>query len=283
MVRKGLVAALVLVLVLIWAAVLSLPDGRLHVTFLDVGQGDAIFIQTPAGRRVLIDGGPSPALALQALGRRLPFYDRRIDLVLLTHPHDDHLRGMLAVVERYGVRQVLSGSVSEPATAPSGVAAQWQQVLHDRGIPLLPVVQPLQIDFGDGPVMQVLPSAVEDEPGQTWLVARLSWENTSFLLTGDLEADGLLQLADDGWGLDCTVLKVSHHGSADALNEDVLATMRPHLAIISVGADNLFGHPATSTLELLNQQSVRTLRTDQAGDIEVIVDEQGWKANARNR
>jgi competence protein ComEC len=282
LVRKSLVGALVMALILIWAAVLSLPDGRLHVTFLDVGQGDAIFIQTPAGHRVLIDGGPSPALALQALGRRLPFYDRRIDLVLLTHPHDDHLRGMLAVVERYGVRQVLSGS-TESTTAPSGVAAQWQQVLHDRGIPSLSVAQPLQIDFGDGPVMQVLPSAVEDEPGQTWLVARLTWENTSFRFTGDLEADDLLRLADEGWPLDCTVLKVSHHGSADALNEDLLAAMRPHLAIISVGADNLFGHPAAGTLELLAQRGVQTLRTDQAGDIEVIVDEQGWKVKARNR
>jgi len=218
---------------------------------------------------------------LQALGRRLPFYDRRIDLVLLSHPHDDHLRGLLAVVERYGVRQALSGSTAESATAPSGVAAQWQQALHDRGIPLLSVAQPLQIDFGDGPKMQVLPSAVEDEPGQTWLVARLSWEDTSLLLTGDLEADGLLQLANEGWPLDCTVLKVPHHGSADALNQDLLAAMQPHLAVISVGADNPFGHPAASTLELLSQQSVRTLRTDQSGDIEVIVDRQGWKVSAR--
>jgi len=272
-----------MVLVLVWAAVLSLPDGRLHVTFLDVGQGDAIFIQTPAGHRVLIDGGPSPALALQALGRRLPFYDRRIDLVLLTHPHDDHLRGLLAVVERYGVRQVLSGSTAESVTAPSGVAAQWQQLLHDKSIPLLSVAQSLQIDFGDGPVMQVLPSAVEDEPGQTWLVARLSWENTSLLFTGDLEANGLLQLANEGWPLTCTVLKVPHHGSTDALNEDLLAAMQPHLAVISVGADNLFGHPATSILELLAQQGIETLRTDQSGDIEVIVDKQGWRVNARNR
>jgi len=274
MVRKSLVVALVIVLVLVWAAVFSLPDGRLHVTFLDVGQGDAIFIQTPTGRRILIDGGPSPALALQALGRRLPFYDRRIDLVLLTHPHDDHLRGLLAVVERYGVRQALSGSTS--GSASSGVAAQWQQVLQDRGIPLLAVAQPLQIDLGDGPVMQVLPSAVE---GETWLVARLVWQDTSFLLTGDLEADGLRQLANGG----CTVLKVSHHGSADALDKDLLAVMQPDLAVISVGADNRFGHPAESTLALLSQKGVQTLRTDQAGDIEVTVDGQGWKVKARNR
>jgi competence protein ComEC len=280
MVRKGLVVGLVMVLVLVWAAVFSLPDGRLHVTFLDVGQGDAIFIQTPAGHRILIDGGPSPATVLQALGRRLPFYDRRIDLVLLSHPHDDHLRGLLAVVERYGVRQVLSGSMGD--STPTGVAAQWQQLLHDRNIPLLSVAQPLQIDLGDGPVMQVLPSATDEDPGQTCLVARLSWGDTSFLFTGDLEADGLLRLASQGWPLDCAVLKVPHHGSADGLNEDLWVTMKPRLAVISVGADNLFGHPAASTLELLAEQGVETLRTDQVGDIELTADAQGWQAKVRS-
>jgi competence protein ComEC len=103
------------------------------------------------------------------------------------------------------------------------------------------------------------------------------------LLTGDLEADGLLQLANEGWPLACTVLKVSHHGSVDALNEDLLAAMQRDLAVISVGADNLFGHPATSTLELLNQHGVRTLRADQAGDIEVIVNGHGWRVKTRNR
>ena len=281
LVRKGLVAALLLVLVLIWAAVFSLPDGRLHVTFLDVGQGDAIFIQTPAGRRILIDGGPSPALVLQALGRRLPFYDRRIDLVLLSHPHDDHLRGLLTVAERYTVGQVLMGAMDESAS--TGVASQWQQVLNQRGIPLLSVAQPLQIDLGDGPVMQVLLSAADEEPGQIWLVAHLSWENTSILLTGDLEAERLRDLADQGWPLGCTVLKVSHHGSADAVNEDLLAILEPQLAVISVGADNRFGHPAASTVELLSEQGVQTLRTDQAGDIEVIVDDQGWKVRTETK
>jgi competence protein ComEC len=189
---------------------------------------------------------------------------------------------MLAVVERYAVRQVLSGS-PESDTAPSAVAAQWQQVLEDRSIPLLSVAKPLQIDFGDGPVMHVLPSAVEDEPGQTWLVARLSWGDTSFLLTGDLEAQGLQQLAAEGCPLACTVLKVPHHGSAEALSEDLLAAMQPHLAVVSIGAGNLFGHPATSTLELLDQKEARTLRTDQADDIEVIVDGQGWRVKARMR
>lgn len=270
-VQRASMAALVIVLMLVWMAVFRLPDGRLHVTFLDVGQGDAILIHTPCGHRILIDGGPSPALVLQALGRRLPIWDRRIDLVLLTHPHDDHLRGLLDVVARYQVRQVLESETQ----APSSLAKQWQQALQDQCTPHLSVASPLHVDLGDGPVMQIFPAHVQGE--ENWLVMRLSWHNVSFLFTGDLEADELFRLANEGWPLSCTVLKVPHHGSDDSLNEPLLTTLQPQLAVISVGADNRFAHPAPSTLELLAQAGVQTLRTDQAGDIEVTVDQSGWR------
>jgi len=273
--RKGMpyqvaLVVLLVALVLVWMAVASLPDGRLRVVFLDVGQGDAILVQTPAGRRLLIDGGPSPALLLQALGRRLPFWDRRIDMIILSHPHDDHLRGLLPVLERYHISQVLMGDVAHS----SPTIEQWQQLIDERSIPLLTVQHALQINFGDGPIMQVLPSGVatDDDIDQMSLVARLSWQNASFLFTGDLEADGLLRLSDAGWPLACSVLKVPHHGGGGAVSERLLAMTAPSLAIISVGADNRFGHPASSVLELLVQQGIRTLRTDQAGDIEVIAD-----------
>ncbi len=271
---KALVTALVVVAVLVWIAVAGLPDGRLHVTFVDVGQGDATLIRTPTGRRILIDGGPSPDLLLTALGRHLPFWDRRIDILLLSHAHDDHLRALLPVLERYQVRQVLVGSVA----AGTALAEQWQQSLQDRRIPLLEVKQSLQIDCGDGPMMQVLPYDVESGSAgtETWLVARLRWEDASFLFTGDLEADDLLRLSKAGWPLACTALKVPHHGSSQALNDALLAAIQPRLAVISVGAENRYGHPAPGTLACLEAAGVRTLRTDEVGTTEVTTDGKGF-------
>ena len=280
--------ALLLGATLAWVAVATLPDGRLHVTFLDVGQGDAILVQTPAGNRILIDGGPSPELLLDALGRRLPFWDRRIDLVLLSHPHDDHLRGLLSVIERYQVRQVLVGSIPTPPSSLSAqggtaVAQHWQELLKEHGIPILPVEQSLEIDLGDGVTAQVLPASADGNGGEVWLVARLISQSATFLLTGDLEAAALSRLGQNGWQLSSTVLKVPHHGSSAALEEELLDAIRPQLAIVSVGSDNRFGHPAASTLALLAEHSIRTLRTDQVGDIDVIVDTQGWRVSTRKR
>jgi competence protein ComEC len=281
-VRKAVVSALVVVLVLVWLAVASLPDGRLHVAFLDVGQGDAILIETPAGHRLLVDGGPSPAALLAALGRYLPFWDRRIDMILLSHPHEDHLRGLLSVLQRYRVRQVIASDVSHD----SALFQQWRQQLDDRSIPLLAVQHPLLVDFGDGPTTEVFSPHVGtfDSLDETSLVAHLTWEKAAFLFTGDLEAEDLLSFQDEGWSLACTVLKVPHHGSNAAVSEDLLMVTRPDLAVVSVGADNRFGHPAAETLACLEQAGIRALRTDQVGTVEVTTDgERYWVRTGGSR
>jgi competence protein ComEC len=272
--RKVGIAALICASILIWIAVAHLPDSRLHVAFLDVGQGDAIFIETPRGNRVLIDGGPSPAMLLAALGRHLPFWDRRIDLVLLSHPHDDHLRGLLAVLDRYDVRQVLVSNVSHT----SSVAQHWRQQLANGSVPILAIQHPLQVDLGDGPIMTVFPPDVTDYANldETSLVAQLSWQSVSFLFTGDLEAEGMLKLAQAGWPLACTVLKVPHHGSDQAGSENLLAVTCPDLAIISVGAGNRFGHPAQGTLAQLESAGAQVLRTDEVGAIEITTDGEAY-------
>ncbi|MDY7041872.1 MAG: ComEC/Rec2 family competence protein, partial [Chloroflexota bacterium] len=130
---RTLVAGLVLVVILIWVAVGSLPDGKLHVVFLDVGQGDAIFIQTPRGRQVLIDGGPDPTTLTAALGRQLPFWDRSLDLVILTHPDADHVTGLVPVLERYRVGRVLEPGY--PAT--SQTYARWLELIAEKRVPAL--------------------------------------------------------------------------------------------------------------------------------------------------
>jgi competence protein ComEC len=252
------------------------------VTYLDVGQGDAILVQTPAGHRLLIDGGPSPVTLLAALGRQLPFWDRRLDLVMLSHPHDDHLRGLLHLPGRYWVRQVLVGDVEDPPT----LHQQWCQQLEEDEVPVLEVRQPIQVDFGDGVSMEVLPprTVVYDSLDETSLVVRLRWREATFLFSGDLEAEGLLRLQRGGWPLDCTVLKVPHHGSEEAVTERLLAVTTPQMAVISVGADNRFGHPTEEALACLEQAGVRTLRTDVQGTIKITTDgDRYWVRTSKGR
>jgi competence protein ComEC len=122
--------------------------------------------------------------------------------------------------------------------------------------------------------MEVLPpgSPNPDSLDDTSLVSRLLWQQARFLFTGDLEAEGLLKLSHEGWPLDCTVLKVPHHGSSEAVSPELLSATHPSVAVISAGADNRFGHPADETLACLEEAGVRVLRTDTAGSIEVTTD-----------
>jgi len=280
--RRWILAALAAAAILPWAAGSNRPDGRLHVHFLDVGQGDAILVETPTGRRLLIDGGPSPAALLSALGRRMPFWDRRIDLVMLTHPHDDHVRGLLALAERYEVRQAIVGV----AQHDSAVYQEWLAVLQEKNVSLMWVGQPLHIDLGDGPTLDVIPppGADPEDLDANSLVARLTWGDAVFVFTGDCEAQGLEALLAAGWSLRSTVLKVPHHGSEDSLSDRLLAAASPQLDVISVGAENRFGHPSKETLALLEKSGVRTLRTDANGAISVTTDgERLWVEPQRER
>ena len=168
----------------------------------------------------------------------------------------------------------------------SGVYEQWQQLLRDHSVPLLIVQRPLEVDLGDGPVLQVVPPNTMDNSSvdDTSLVVRLSWQDASFLLSGDLETDGLLRVGDAGWPLACTVLKVPHHGSDGAVNADLLTATAPELAVISVGTGNRFGHPAPDTLAQLESAGVQVLRTDQVRAVEITTDgETYWVSTGRGR
>ncbi len=270
----GLLAGVALVAALVWVAVLSLPDGRLHVSFLDVGQGDAILIQTPNGQQILVDGGPEPSRLLSALGRRMPFWDRTLDLVVLTHPDSDHLAGLIPVLERYQVAAVLCGEW--PAT--SAAVAQWQALLSDKAIARLPAETGTHVVWGDPTRLQVLhppadwPPATAADDNNRSLVLRLTHDRVAFLLTGDIEAAAEAHLVSGGQLAPAWVLKVSHHGAAAGTSAAFLRQVQPRLAVISVGADNYHGHPAAETLQRLHAAGAQVLRTDQQGTIELITD-----------
>jgi len=276
---KALVAGLAIVVLLVWVAAFSLPDGKLHVTFLDVGQGDAIFIQTPRGQKVLVDGGPSPTTVLAALGRRMPFWDRAIDLVVLSHPHDDHVSGLIPVLKRYKVKAFLDGGQEHPTPAYT----QCLEVIQEKGISYQLAQLGMQIQLGEGLQMRVLHpegellSGTDSDVNNNSIVLRLVYGRISFLLTGDVEeeAEAVLLLSNED--LASTILKSPHHGSDTSLNLRFLEAVNPQLAVIQVGADNQFGHPDPTTLAKLEERGVMVLRTDQNGTVEVVSDgERYW-------
>ncbi len=265
---KVLVGAAVILLVLAFSVWRSLPDGRLHVVFLDVGQGDAIFIQTPSGKQVLVDGGPSETAVLSQLGRQMPFWDRTLDVVVLTHPDSDHVTGLVPVLERYQVDTVIFRDQEHA----SDVYEYWLQLLGAEGATVYQGEAGLHLRLDEGLEMVVLHPGAEllEDANNNSVVTRLIYGQVTVLLPGDIEAQVEQQLVAEGATLVSTVLKAAHHGSCSSTTEEFLQAVDPEVVVISVGAENRFGHPCAEVLERLD--GFPAYRTDEQGAIEVITD-----------
>jgi competence protein ComEC len=266
------VGAALILLVLAFFVWQGLPDGCLHVVFLDVGQGDAIFIQTPSGKQVLIDGGPSETVLLSQLGRHMPFWDRTLDVVMLTHPDSDHITGLLGVLERYQVDTVIFRAMERD----DEVYDHWLELLAVEDAAIYRGEAGLGLTLDQGLEMTVLHPGVELFTGTTAdsnnnsIVTRLVYGQVSVLLTGDIEAVVEQQLVRDGAMLASSVLKAAHHGSCTSTTEGFLGTVDPEVVVISVGAENRFGLPCDDVLERLDGLAV--YRTDERGTVEMISD-----------
>jgi competence protein ComEC len=267
--RKVLIAAGTVV-ALIALALVQLPDGKLHVYFLDVGQGDSIFIVTPSGKQILVDGGPAPSVVLAQLARHMPFWDHSLDLVIATQPDADHLAGLVAVLERYTVGAVLAADWPDQARAPA--VSRWLQLMVERGPIRIPPQAGLRLQIEPGLEMTLLhPEAGTLLKGNdASLVMRLAFGSTSFLLAGDVEEAGEAALIRSGRLQPSTVLKAAHHGSKTGSSPEFLAATDPAVVVISVGVGNSFGHPSPQVLARLSDR--RVFRTDQSGTIEVAGD-----------
>ncbi|MBM3944382.1 MAG: ComEC family DNA internalization-related competence protein, partial [SAR202 cluster bacterium] len=268
--------ALAILAALLWVAAASVPDGKLHVVFLDVGQGDAILIETPNGRRVLIDGGPDPLGAVRFLGRRDRFFDRDIELVVLTQPHADHVTGLIEVLKRYRVDAVL-----EPQTLyDSPPYAAWKRALSAEGARITRAASGQIFMLDEGVVLEVLAppddrfAGTRSDVDNASVVTRLTYGDVSFLLTADIFKETEYWLLRAGTQIQADVLKVAHHGSRSSSLTDFLDAVAPSLAIISSGKDNRFGHPHPETLEALHRSipAGRVFTTAERGAIEIVTD-----------
>ncbi len=255
----------------------TMPDDNLHVSFLDVGQGDAILIQTPAHQDILVDGGPDPRELNLELGRKMPFWDRTIDLVVLTHPHADHLTGLLDVLQRYHVKQVLFTDLDYQ----SPLYDEWFRLIEEEGIEYTFAQAGQQIDTGiEGVTIEVLnpanplPDNAQIDLDDIGVVLRVCSGQVSFLLTADITEEAESELMKCRANLSSTVLKAGHHGSSTSTSQGFLAAVDPQIVVISVGADNTFGHPSDEVMERLEEEigGDNIYRTDENGTIEFITD-----------
>ena len=269
--RKWVIPPLLVVAILVSVTAATMPDDKLHLSFLDVGQGDAILIQK-GNQQILVDGGPSPQAIGIELGKKLPFWDRTIELIVLTHPSADHVTGLVEVLHRYKVKQVLSPDLDYDSL----IYDEWLRLIKAKDIKYTIAQAGQQINLGGGVVIEVLNpprpllTDTESDVDNNGVVLRISLDKVSFLLTADIGQEAELELIARRADLSSTVLKVGHHGSDTSTTPEFLAVVNPRLAVISVGVDNRFGHPSPEVVERLREKlgSENIYRTDKQGTIE---------------
>jgi competence protein ComEC len=265
---------LAITVVVTGAVLVSRPTGVARVSVLDVGQGDAILVEGSRGGRLLIDGGPDPGRLLVVLDQRIPPWDRRIDAVILTHPHEDHVAGLARLLDRYQVRRVFEPGMRGPGP---GYAA-WLSRLASTGSPMrlgLAAGDRLAVDEIDIRVLWPIRGGVPVKPpdggtgiNNVSIVVLGAVGDYRFLLAGDVEeAIDPSLLGEHLPRLD--LLKVAHHGSRTATTQAFVDAVRPGIAIASAGTGNPYGHPARATLDRLSDAGARVFRTDRDGTVAV--------------
>jgi len=253
------------------------PDGKLHVYFFDVGQGDATLLVSPSGKQVLIDGGPNLD-ALEQLGNHMPFFDRSIDLLVLTHPDADHLTALPDVLRRYDVQRVLISGVQ----SSSGRYQALLDAIRQQQIPVLLADPDSDIDLGDGITLDViwpppglLGKTVRNK-NDTSVVIRVLGGKQSILLTGDIEKDAEAAILNMKTDVRADILKVAHHGSKTSSTQAFLEAVHPNAVIISAGRDNRFGHPHPSVTGRFQQLGYEIRNTATEGMIALEIEMLGY-------
>lgn len=268
------IAVLAIVTLLIWYTALAADrGGNLFVHFFDVGQGDAVFIESPSGRQVLIDGGAGRAV-LRELAKRMPFFDRSLDIIIATHPDTDHIGGLVDVLARYGVETIVRSSV----VGESDTVTAFDEAVAREGASLVDARRGQRIELGEGAYIEILfpdrnVRSVETNTGS--IVARLVYGATSFMLTGDAPAgveNYLVRLDADSLRSD--VLKAGHHGSKTSSAPLFVGFVSPRYAIFSRGCNNRYGHPHPGIVATFKKFEVPALDTCEEGTISFVSDGQ---------
>ena len=280
----GIFGVLICLNAIAWLAVFEINHVKfLEVNFFDVGQGDSIFIETPQGHQILIDGGPNSTI-LEKLGKEMPFWDRTIDLIILTHPEHDHIAGLLEVLKTYKVEQILWTGVLRDTREYK----KWLELIQEevkQGAKITIAQSPQQIRLlGLNPCNLQILWPVKNLEGQeikntniTSVITRLVFGENSFLFTGDAYKSVERKLIKAGAEIDSDILKVGHHGSKTSSAPEFIEAVSPKIAVIQCGKDNRYGHPYQETLACLEKYDIKIMRTDLDGDVKIISDGINYK------
>lgn len=271
---KFQLALVCLVAILVFLAVLSAPDGKLHLIFCDVGQGDGILVITPTGNQILIDGGPNNRI-LSCLGKKMPFWDREIEAIVLTHPQNDHLTGLIEVLKRFEVKKVVESGVVNSTPEYQ----LWSSLVSKE------TGGPVKVKRGDRIKTDDSVEILVEWPNSNFLLENLSDLNESSLIfrmnfgkfCALLTADATSRVFEKLFSLGvnkCSLLKVPHHGSSGSLYPLFWKALNPKIAVISVGKNNRYGHPTKEVINFLDREGVKVFRTDRNGTVEITTDGQ---------
>lgn len=263
--------------IVVWKEVFVSAGHRyLKVDFFDVGQGDSIFIETPGGNQILIDGGPD-SVVLGKLAEKMPFWDRSLDAVILTHPDKDHVMGIISVLEKYGADYIIwTGIVKN-----GGLYQKWLQVLEEqkkRGAKIVIAEAGQKIRAGDivigilHPFENLAGKDFGSKDNDSGVVSHLDFGETDFLFAADISSSLEKKIIESKENLATAVLKIAHHGSKYSTSEEFLRAANPKTAVISAGKNNSYGHPTEEVLQKLKKFGIKIFRTDENGDIEMLSD-----------
>lgn len=270
-IRKHIIAFLIAAYAALFVIIYQLPDNKFHIYFLNVGQGDSILIKTPENHEILVDGGPQD-FVMQELSEVLPFFVKHLDLIVLTHPHKDHVDGLIEVLKRFKVDNILISGVQYD----SPDYKEFLQEIQAYGIKVF--IAESHTDFKFGAVVFDVLYPQDEIIGETFdnlnnssIAMRIAYAGKHVLLTGDLEVKGEAGLLATGADLQADIFKAGHHGSRTSSSIALLKKVKPEIVVIQCGKDNQFGHPHQETLDNLKKLGIKNVyRNDLDGRVEFV-------------
>lgn len=290
---KYFLGSLALIAVTVWFAVLAYPEPKLHLIACDVGQGDAL-LAIYGTTQILVDGGPNNRV-LECLSRYVPFWDRDIEVVILTHPQVDHFNGLIEVFKRYDVQVFLATPVDSSTQAyqvlKKVVGGSGAKVVNPTtgmvvrfGLLYLDILHPSEqfvLSNAEGSVSKSVLGAIDTKRdlNEYSVVVNLRLGEFDALLTGDIGPKVSNKIVEElvlSGSRRIEYIKIPHHGSKNGLTEELLEVSRPEVGVISAGKNNRYGHPHDEVIKLLSEREIKILRTDLDGDVEIITDGNRW-------